>query len=105
MTRPLWMVLQQAKHGYTNKCAGCKWFDYDPAHKDENGKMLKGDGWCVNKGKARFFTVGKTELERNGRERKEWGGTCFYFEPTEDEPKNAQFVFDLKGGITMEMEQ
>lgn len=56
MNRPKWMLKHQEKCGYTNKCAGCKWFEYDPEHKDERGKVLKGDGWCTNKGKARFYS-------------------------------------------------
>lgn len=103
MERPAWMYKHQEKYGYTNKCAGCKWFDYDPSHKDENGKTLKGDGWCTNKGKSRYFTVGNGELEKNGRYRKDWNGQCFYFDPAEQEPKNEQFVFDINGNIKEEV--
>lgn len=102
MERPAWMYKHQEKHGYTNKCAGCKWFEYDPDYKD-NLKYVKTDGWCTNVGSAKYFTVGVEELKRNGRERRPWGGQCFYFEPAEEKPNNEQFVFDLNGNIKEEV--
>lgn len=61
-------------NGTTRHCRDCAW--YIP----EGLKDERGDGWCTNAGRARYYTVGVTRLKKEGRDRTTKNGTCFHFE-------------------------